>query len=86
MAFVDYFLQLTCVQMCVSAHTADTYYSSFYEEGDYPVSKTLRDPVYVQVALMNRRDPLASLILDRCWATAHPSPHSMPQWDILIDG
>lgn len=72
--------------MCVSAHTVDTYYSSFYEEGDYPVSKTLRDPVYVQVALMNRGDPLASLILDRCWATAHPSPHSMPQWDILIDG
>lgn len=66
--------------------TVDSYYSSFYGEGDYPVSKTLREPVYVQVAVVNRMDPLASLILHRCWATANPSPHSMPQWDILIDG
>ncbi|XP_008303110.1 LOW QUALITY PROTEIN: zona pellucida sperm-binding protein 4-like [Stegastes partitus] len=61
-------------------------YSSFYTEADYPVSKVLRDPVYVEVQLLGKTDPLLVLTLDRCWATADPYPHSLPQWNILTDG
>uniref|UniRef100_A0AAQ5YZD7 Zona pellucida sperm-binding protein 4 n=1 Tax=Amphiprion ocellaris TaxID=80972 RepID=A0AAQ5YZD7_AMPOC len=61
-------------------------YSSFYMDGDYPVSKVLRDPVYVEVQMLERTDPNLVLTLGRCWATSNPHPHSLPQWDLLIDG
>uniref|UniRef100_A0A3B5A5H8 Zona pellucida sperm-binding protein 4 n=1 Tax=Stegastes partitus TaxID=144197 RepID=A0A3B5A5H8_9TELE len=61
-------------------------YSSFYTEADYPVSKVLRDPVYVDVQLLGKTDQLLVLTLDRCWVTANPYPHSLPQWNILTDG
>ncbi|XP_069018998.1 zona pellucida sperm-binding protein 4-like [Embiotoca jacksoni] len=64
----------------------DAAYSSFYTEADYPVRKVLRDPVYVEVQLLDRKDPMLVLTLGRCWATKGPKPHSFPQWDILIDG
>ncbi|XP_041794129.1 zona pellucida sperm-binding protein 1-like [Chelmon rostratus] len=64
----------------------DAAYSSFYIETDYPVSKVLRDPVYVEVRLLERTDPNLVLTLGRCWTTTSPHPHSLPQWDILIDG
>uniref|UniRef100_A0A3P8SAE2 Zona pellucida sperm-binding protein 4 n=1 Tax=Amphiprion percula TaxID=161767 RepID=A0A3P8SAE2_AMPPE len=64
----------------------DVAYSSFYSEADYPVRKVLRDPVYVDVQLLGKTDPLLVLTLGRCWATTSPEPHSLPQWDILIDG
>lgn len=72
--------------MCVSAHTDESYYSSFYTEDEYPITKVLKDPIYVQVELLNRNDPSATLLLHRCWATTDVYPHSMPQWDILING
>ncbi|XP_070827863.1 zona pellucida sperm-binding protein 4-like [Chaetodon trifascialis] len=65
---------------------ADVAYSSFYTEADYPVSKVLRDPVYVEVQLLERTDPNLVLTLGRCWTTTSPNAHSLPQWDILIDG
>lgn len=65
---------------------ANVAYSSFYTEADYPVSKVLRDPVYVEVQLLGKTDPFLVLTLGRCWATTSPQPHSLPQWDILIDG
>uniref|UniRef100_A0A3B4UQF4 Zona pellucida sperm-binding protein 4 n=1 Tax=Seriola dumerili TaxID=41447 RepID=A0A3B4UQF4_SERDU len=61
-------------------------YSSFYGETDYPVTKVLRDPVYVEVRMLERTDPNLVLTLGRCWATCDTYPHSLPQWDLLIDG
>uniref|UniRef100_A0A3B4BGA2 Zona pellucida sperm-binding protein 4 n=1 Tax=Periophthalmus magnuspinnatus TaxID=409849 RepID=A0A3B4BGA2_9GOBI len=59
-------------------------YTSYYTE--YPVTKVLRDPVYVEVQLMDKTDPLLVLRLGRCWVTTSPNPHTLPQWDILING
>ncbi|KAM4619558.1 zona pellucida sperm-binding protein 4-like [Polymixia lowei] len=64
----------------------DAAYSSYYTDADYPVTKVLRDPVYVEVNILDRTDPNLVMTLGRCWATASPSPHSLPQWDLLIDG
>uniref|UniRef100_I3KC81 Zona pellucida sperm-binding protein 4 n=1 Tax=Oreochromis niloticus TaxID=8128 RepID=I3KC81_ORENI len=61
-------------------------YTSFYTAAKYPVRKVLRDPVYVEVYLMERTDPNLVLTLGRCWATSDSYPHSLPQWDLLIDG
>ncbi|XP_077423970.1 zona pellucida sperm-binding protein 4-like [Vanacampus margaritifer] len=64
----------------------DVAYNSFYAVDDYPVTRILRDPVYVEVQLMDRTDPHLVLNLGRCWTTASANPHSLPQWDILIGG
>uniref|UniRef100_A0A3B5AHN1 Zona pellucida sperm-binding protein 4 n=1 Tax=Stegastes partitus TaxID=144197 RepID=A0A3B5AHN1_9TELE len=77
---------VNCVITGVSALTVTAAYSSFYTEADYPVSKVLRDPVYVDVQLLGKTDQLLVLTLDRCWVTANPYPHSLPQWNILTDG
>lgn len=77
---------LAVILTCISAVTVDAAYSSFYTEADYPVTKVLRDPVYVEVQLLERTDPLAVLTLGHCWTTTSPNPHSLPQWEILIDG
>ncbi|XP_029308624.1 zona pellucida sperm-binding protein 4-like [Cottoperca gobio] len=61
-------------------------YSSFYSQADYPITKVLREPVYVQVNIMERSDPNLVLTLEHCWATSTPSPHSQPQWDLLVAG
>ncbi|XP_040894145.1 zona pellucida sperm-binding protein 4-like [Toxotes jaculatrix] len=71
------------VKGCVEEDVA---YSSFYTDADYPVTKVLRDPVYVEVRILERTDPNLVLTLGRCWATSDPYPHSLPQWDLLIDG
>lgn len=64
----------------------DAAYTSYYTETDYPVIKVLRDPVYVEVLLLDKMDPALVLTLGHCWTTTTPNPHSLPQWDILIDG
>ncbi|KAK1888450.1 Zona pellucida sperm-binding protein 4 [Dissostichus eleginoides] len=64
----------------------DVAYTSFYTDTDYPLTKVLRDPVYVEVQLLEKTDPNLVLTLGRCWTTTSPNPHSLPQWDILIDG
>ncbi|TNN70855.1 Zona pellucida sperm-binding protein 1 [Liparis tanakae] len=73
---------------CISkgCNEEDVAYASYYTDADYPVSKVLRDPVYVEVLLLEKTDPNLVLTLGRCWATTSPNPHSMPQWDILSDG
>lgn len=85
-AFVDYFLTWTFIQMCASVLPVEVAYTSFYTAADYPVTKVLREPVYVEVELMEKSDPMTILTLDHCWATASSYPHSLPQWDILING
>uniref|UniRef100_H3BXB2 ZP domain-containing protein n=1 Tax=Tetraodon nigroviridis TaxID=99883 RepID=H3BXB2_TETNG len=61
-------------------------FTSFYTDEEYPVLKVLREPVYVQVEILERTDPLVVLTLDHCWTTTSPNPHTFPQWDILING
>nr|CCK73159.1 zona pellucida sperm-binding protein [Dicentrarchus labrax] len=61
-------------------------YGSFYTQEDYPITKVLREPVYVQVNILERSDPNIVLNLEHCWATSTPNPNSLPQWDILVDG
>uniref|UniRef100_A0A3Q3WTI6 Zona pellucida sperm-binding protein 4 n=1 Tax=Mola mola TaxID=94237 RepID=A0A3Q3WTI6_MOLML len=61
-------------------------YTSFYTDAEFPVPKVLREPVYVEVQLLERTDPFVVLTLGHCWTTASPNPHSLPQWDLLIDG
>ncbi|KAG9338382.1 hypothetical protein JZ751_025786, partial [Albula glossodonta] len=61
-------------------------YSSYYSDADYPVVKVLRDPVYVEVRILERTDPNIVLVLEHCWATSTSSPLSMPQWSLLVDG
>uniref|UniRef100_A0A672MK13 Zona pellucida sperm-binding protein 4 n=1 Tax=Sinocyclocheilus grahami TaxID=75366 RepID=A0A672MK13_SINGR len=66
--------------------SGDEAYMSYYSDADYPVTKVLREPVYVEVRIMERTDPNIVLMLERCWATSTPSPLGLPQWDLLIDG
>ncbi|KAL6106889.1 zp4 [Pungitius sinensis] len=64
----------------------DVAFNSFYMDTDYPITKVLRDPVYVEVRMLERTDPNLVLTLGRCWATSNPHAHSLPQWDLLING
>ncbi|CAI5763023.1 Uncharacterized protein PODLI_1B014199 [Podarcis lilfordi] len=64
----------------------DYSYSSYYADADYPVVKILRDPVYVEVRVLQRMDPSLVLVLHECWATPTPNPLEKLQWPILIDG
>ncbi|XP_020499378.1 zona pellucida sperm-binding protein 4 [Labrus bergylta] len=61
-------------------------YSSFYTPADYPITKVLRDPVYVEVSIVERSDQNIFLNLEHCWATSTSNPESQPQWDLLVDG
>uniref|UniRef100_A0AAY5ENA1 Zona pellucida sperm-binding protein 4 n=1 Tax=Electrophorus electricus TaxID=8005 RepID=A0AAY5ENA1_ELEEL len=73
--------------VCAAKQCSDAdMYSSYYTEADYPVTKVLRDPLYVEVRLLERTDPNLTLVLDQCWATSSPDPSSKPQWDLLVDG
>ncbi|KAJ8352705.1 hypothetical protein SKAU_G00241810 [Synaphobranchus kaupii] len=61
-------------------------YSDYYRDADYPVTKVLREPVYVEVRVLDRTDPSLVLLLEHCWATSTSNPHSLPQWSLLVDG
>ncbi|XP_057692663.1 zona pellucida sperm-binding protein 4-like isoform X3 [Corythoichthys intestinalis] len=61
-------------------------FNYFYVDSDYPVTKELREPVYVEVRILGRTDPNLVLNLRRCWATGESYPHSVPQWDLLVHG
>ncbi|XP_045907451.1 zona pellucida sperm-binding protein 4-like [Micropterus dolomieu] len=68
---------------CVAEKAA---YNSFYTPEDYPITKVLREPIYVEVKALDRSDPKIILNLEHCWATSTPNPYSLPQWDLLVDG
>ncbi|KAG9486117.1 hypothetical protein GDO78_008933, partial [Eleutherodactylus coqui] len=64
----------------------DGQYRQYYADEDYPIVKVLRDSVFVEVRILNRRDPGVVLMLDQCWATASSNPQQLPQWPILVNG
>ncbi|XP_015266872.1 PREDICTED: zona pellucida sperm-binding protein 1 [Gekko japonicus] len=64
----------------------DASYKSYYLDGDYPVVKVLRDPVHVEVRILQRSDPSLVLVLHDCWATPSANPLELLQWPILVDG
>ncbi|KFW10978.1 Zona pellucida sperm-binding protein 4, partial [Eurypyga helias] len=65
---------------------SDGSYTSYYTDSDYPVVKTLRDPVYAEVKLLQRTDPDLVLVLHHCWATPSINPQQQLQWPVLVDG
>ncbi|KAJ8281956.1 hypothetical protein COCON_G00044750 [Conger conger] len=73
--------------LCVELRLArDSEYDSYYGEMDYPVTKILRQPVFVEVRVLERTDPNIALSLGDCWATSTPSPDSALQWTLLVNG
>ncbi|NWU74542.1 ZP4 protein, partial [Onychorhynchus coronatus] len=65
---------------------SDGSYTSYYTDSDYPVVKTLRDPVYAEVKILQRTDPDLILVLQHCWATPSTNPQQELQWPVLVDG
>ncbi|KAM8971886.1 zona pellucida sperm-binding protein 4-like [Pelodytes ibericus] len=63
----------------------DMQYSSYYVDGDYPLTKVLRDPVYLEVRLLQRTDPNLVLILNNCWANPSVDERNQPQWPMLLN-
>ncbi|NXW63824.1 ZP1 protein, partial [Eurystomus gularis] len=64
----------------------DETYSSYHPDGDYPLVKVLRDPIYVEVRLLQKTDPNLVLVLHHCWAAPSTDAAAEPQWPILVDG
>ncbi|MBN3308274.1 ZP4 protein, partial [Amia calva] len=75
-----------CAALMETSSCPEEQYSSYYGDGDYPVTKVLRDPVPVEVRILGRTDPNIVLMLDNCWATSVASPLGQPQWDLLVHG
>ncbi|XP_027554509.1 LOW QUALITY PROTEIN: zona pellucida sperm-binding protein 1 [Neopelma chrysocephalum] len=64
----------------------DESYSSYHPVGDFPLVRVLRDPIFVEVRLLQKTDPNLVLVLHQCWASPGSSVASQPQWPILVDG
>ncbi|XP_056607575.1 zona pellucida glycoprotein 2, like 2 isoform X2 [Triplophysa dalaica] len=79
-------LRLANGQCTTKGCTDDDVYASYYSEEDYPVTKALREPLYVEVRILERNDPNIVLVLDHCWATSTQDPQSLPQWDLIVNG
>ncbi|NWZ66135.1 ZP4 protein, partial [Acrocephalus arundinaceus] len=65
---------------------SDGSYTSYYTDSEYPVVKTLRDPVCAEVKILQRTDPHLSLVLHHCWATPSTNSQQQLQWPLVVDG
>ncbi|XP_067872019.1 zona pellucida sperm-binding protein 4-like [Heterodontus francisci] len=61
-------------------------YRSWYVGSDYPIQSFLQDPVFVEVHVKDRTDPMIVLKLRDCWATPVPDLNHEVQWSLLVDG
>ncbi|XP_067872017.1 zona pellucida sperm-binding protein 4-like [Heterodontus francisci] len=59
---------------------------SWYVDSEYPIQRFLQDPVFVEVRVQDRIDPMIVLKLRDCWATPVPDPLHEVQWSLLVDG
>ncbi|KAM8953239.1 LOW QUALITY PROTEIN: zona pellucida sperm-binding protein 2-like [Pelodytes ibericus] len=63
----------------------DKTYTMFYGDGEYPVVRYLRDPLYFEVELLYSIDPQLELFLENCWATASPDLNGFPSWPVVVN-
>ncbi|GCB82904.1 hypothetical protein scyTo_0023959, partial [Scyliorhinus torazame] len=61
-------------------------YRSWYVDSDYPIQRILQEPVFVEVRVLDRTDPMIVLRLHDCWATPVRAPDHEVQWSLLVDG
>ncbi|KAM9379766.1 zona pellucida sperm-binding protein 4 [Phaethornis superciliosus] len=71
------------LELCIAS---DGGYTSYYADRDYPLVKTLRDPLYAEVKILQRTDPDLVLVLQHCWATPSSDPQQQQQWPVLVAG
>ncbi|XP_004446547.3 zona pellucida sperm-binding protein 1 [Dasypus novemcinctus] len=64
----------------------DETFRSYYGVEDYPLVRLLREPIHVEVRLLQRTDPRLALMLHQCWAAPSANPFQQPQWSLLSDG